>query len=53
MFNRDGLEVDSHGEGYTNQFVGKDTSRNQLPSVTYYYVVVARGKLKTGWVQLN
>lgn len=53
IFNRHGLEVYSHDEGYTNQFVGKDKARNQLPSGTYYYVVVARGKLKTGWVQLN
>ncbi|MDM1408664.1 choice-of-anchor J domain-containing protein [Myroides sp. DF42-4-2] len=53
IFNRNGTEVYAHGLGYTNQFVGKDKAGNQLPSGTYYYVIVSHGKLKTGWVQLS
>ncbi|WP_158963951.1 choice-of-anchor J domain-containing protein [Myroides fluvii] len=53
IFNRNGMEVYSHGLGYKNEFVGKDKSGNQLPSGTYYYVIISHGKQKTGWVQLN
>ncbi|WP_413511027.1 fibronectin type III domain-containing protein [Myroides odoratus] len=53
IFNRNGTEVYSHGVGYTKEFVGKDKSGKQLPSGTYYYVVVANAKMRTGWVQIN
>ncbi|WP_413513977.1 choice-of-anchor J domain-containing protein [Myroides odoratus] len=53
IFNREGIEVYSHGLGYKNEFIGKDTAGSKLPAGTYYYVVVSHGKLKTGWVQLN
>lgn len=53
VFNRNGVEVYTHGLGYKNQWMGQDKSGNKLPAGTYYYVVVSHGKLKTGWVQLN
>ena len=53
LFNRNGQEVYAHGPGYTNQFVGRDKSGNQLPSGTYYYVLISRGIQKTGWLQIN
>lgn len=53
VFNRNGVEVYSHGLGYKNEWMGQDKSGNKLPAGTYYYVIVSHGKLKTGWVQLN
>ncbi|MBB1140129.1 choice-of-anchor J domain-containing protein [Myroides sp. WP-1] len=53
IFNRHGLEVYTHGQGYTNQFAGQDKSGNKLPSGTYYYILIAHGKQRTGWLQLN
>ncbi|WP_353119916.1 choice-of-anchor J domain-containing protein [Myroides odoratus] len=53
VFNRNGVEVYSHGLGYKNEWMGQDKSGNKLPTGTYYYVIVSHGKLKTGWVQLN
>ncbi|MBB1140815.1 gliding motility-associated C-terminal domain-containing protein [Myroides sp. WP-1] len=53
IFNRNGMEVYTHGEKYTNQFVGKDKNGNQLPAATYYYIVISHGKQRTGWVQIN
>ena len=53
VFNRNGTEVYFHGKGYTNQWTGKDKSGKKLPPGTYYYIVIANGKQKTGWVHLN
>ncbi|MGG5506784.1 MULTISPECIES: choice-of-anchor J domain-containing protein [unclassified Myroides] len=53
IFNRHGLEVYAHGQGYTHQFAGQDKSGNKLPSGTYYYILIAHGKERTGWLQIN
>lgn len=53
IFNRDGRNVYSHGKGYTNQWEGKDRAGNQLPSGTYYYIIEANYKTRTGWVEIN
>ncbi|MDR2223936.1 MAG: choice-of-anchor J domain-containing protein [Flavobacteriaceae bacterium] len=53
IFNRLGSEVYSYGIGYTNQWNGQDKNGKVLPVGTYYYVVVAQGKVRTGWVQIN
>ncbi|MBB1140813.1 choice-of-anchor J domain-containing protein [Myroides sp. WP-1] len=53
IFNRNGVEVYSHGVGYKDEFKGQDSSGKTLPSGTYYYVIVSHGQLKTGWLQLN
>lgn len=53
IFNRNGVEVYSHGPGYTNQWEGQDKSGNKLPAATYYYILISHGKQRTGWVQLN
>jgi len=53
IYNRLGsLVYDYEGE-YTNQWHGQDKKNKQLPSGTYYYVLVARSGLKTGWIQVN
>lgn len=38
IFNRYGMEVYTHGEGYTNQWKGQDKNNRQLPAGTYYYI---------------
>lgn len=38
IFNRYGMEVYTHGEGYTNQWKGQDKNNRELPSGTYYYI---------------
>jgi len=53
IFNRNGTNVYSHGTGYMKQWDGKDKSGNQLPSGTYYYVIEANHKTRTGWVEIN
>jgi len=53
IFNRNGVNVYTHGSGYTKQWDGKDKSGNQLPSGTYYYVIEANHKTRTGWVEIN
>ncbi|MDR2222655.1 MAG: choice-of-anchor J domain-containing protein [Flavobacteriaceae bacterium] len=53
IFNRNGVEVYTFKGIYTNQWTGKDKSNKDLPSGTYYYVIEAFGKTRTGWVQLN
>ena len=53
IFNRHGLEVYSKSN-YTNEWVGKSNSGNELPDGTYYFIVhFASGKTKTGWVYIN
>lgn len=53
IFNRNGVEVYTHGLGYTNQWEGQDKSGNKLPAGTYYYVLISHGKMRTGWIQLS
>ncbi len=53
VYNRNGTEVYSHGLGYTNQWDGKDKKGKELSSGTYYYVIQAFEKTRTGWVQIN
>lgn len=38
IFNRYGMEIYEHGEGYTNQWKGQDKNNRELPSGTYYYI---------------
>lgn len=53
IYNRYGMEVYSHGIGYTNQWEGQNKQGNKLPSGTYYYVIITHNKQKTGWVKLS
>ncbi|WP_158962910.1 T9SS type B sorting domain-containing protein [Myroides fluvii] len=53
IFNRNGIEVYSHGLGYKKQWMGQDKSGNKLPAGTYYYILISHGKQRTGWVQIN
>lgn len=54
IFNRNGVEVYSFKGAYTNQWEGQSKGGGKtLPSGTYYYVITAFGKTRTGWVQLN
>ncbi|TDS57884.1 choice-of-anchor J domain-containing protein [Myroides indicus] len=53
IYNRWGTEVYSHGAGYTTQWHGQGKNGKQLPDGTYYYVIIAHGKTRTGWVQIN
>ena len=52
IFNRNGMEVYSQGL-YHSEWKGQDKSGNKLPSGTYFYIIVANGEMKSGWVQLN
>ncbi|MQP25671.1 T9SS type B sorting domain-containing protein [Flavobacterium sp. LMO8] len=53
IFNRYGVEVYAK-ENYTNEWEGKTSSGQELPSATYYYVVsLSNGVVKTGWVYIN
>lgn len=52
IFNRYGVEVYSHGKGYTNQWSGQDRGGKELPSGTYFYKIVTPFETFTGWVQL-
>lgn len=53
IYNRWGTEVYSHGIDYTNQWYGQNKDGKQLPDGTYYYIIQAHGKTRTGWVQIN
>lgn len=53
IYNRWGAEVYSYGNGYTDQWKGQDKNGKILPDGTYYYIVIANSKERTGWVQLN
>ena len=53
IYNRYGTEVFSYGETYTNEWHGQDKAGQALPDGTYYYVAIANGKVRTGWVQIN
>lgn len=37
IFNRYGMEVYAHGEGYIDQWKGQDKNNRELPSGTYFY----------------
>lgn len=52
IYNRDGVEVYSHGFGYTNQWEGQSNNGNLLPDGTYYYHFITPTGIKTGYVQL-
>lgn len=52
IFNRQGMEVYSHGRGYKKQWRGQNNSGKMLPSGTYYYILTSHGKQRTGWIQL-
>ena len=53
IFNRYGIEVFSK-INYSNEWIGKSNSGEELPDGTYYFVVTfASGKNKTGWVYIN
>lgn len=53
VYNRSGIEVFSFNGLYTDEFSGKDKRGNNLPSGTYYYVLVSHAKMRTGWIQIN
>ena len=53
IYNRYGTEVFSYGETYINEWHGQDKAGQALPDGTYYYVAIANGKVRTGWVQIN
>lgn len=50
IFNRYGMEVYEHGEGYTNQWWGQDKNGKILPAGTYYYVFRTLFDTYTGYV---
>ena len=50
IFNRYGMEVYEHGEGYTNQWSGQDKSGRLLHTGTYYYVFKTYFDTYVGWV---
>lgn len=52
IFNRHGVEVYSHGAGYTNQWEGQSNGGNMLPEGTYYYHITTHVEQLTGWIQL-
>ncbi len=53
IFNRYGTQVYSFAGNYTNQWAGQDQKGRALPDGTYYYVLTAHNKTRTGWVQIN
>lgn len=53
IYNRYGIEVYTAGDGYKDQWMGQDKAGKALPDGTYYYVIMANGKSRTGWIQIN
>lgn len=53
IYNRWGVEVYSYGSGYQAQWHGQDKNGNTLADGTYYYIIDAHGKTRTGWIQIN
>ncbi|SFN93331.1 gliding motility-associated C-terminal domain-containing protein [Paenimyroides ummariense] len=52
IFNRYGLEVYHHGEGYIDQWKGQDKNNRELPSGTYFYHFRTLFDTYVGYVQL-
>ena len=52
IYNRYGKQVYMHGKGYTNQWVGQDSSGGTLPAGTYYYVFKTPYESLGGYVYL-
>jgi len=52
IFNRFGQQVYTQNN-YTNEWFGQTDNNEELPSGTYYYVVVLPSETKTGWVYIN
>ena len=53
IFNRYGIEVYSKSN-YSNEWIGKSNSGEELPDGTYYYIVnFSSGKTNTGWIYIN
>ena len=53
IYNRYGEEV-YHKTNYTDEWYGQDNNNNELPTATYYYMLLFKnGQTKTGWVYIN
>lgn len=52
IFNRYGMEVYEHGEGYTDQWKGQDKNGKILPAGTYFYIFKTTFDTYTGYVHV-
>ena len=52
IFNRYGMEVYEHGEGYTDQWKGQDKTGKILPAGTYFYIFKTTFDTYTGYVHV-
>lgn len=52
IFNRSGTEVYTYIGNYKNQWYGQTQNGKILPSGTYYYIVYAFDRIRTGWVEI-
>ncbi len=52
IFNRYGMEVYKHGEGYIDQWKGQDKNNRELPSGTYYYIFKTLFDTYVGYVYM-